>query len=424
MITVKWLEGKLNKPQEKEIVKAHKYGLYARVRKTGSISFIYRFMWEGKREKQTIGSFPKIKLADAVAIAENHNLQVAKNKHPAREAKINRAKINNEHSVKSLAQKWLGFHFDDHPDKAKSKGTPHNVLRSLEIHVFPVVGHVPWEGLDRAEWSDLFIKIKKRAPSISSRLVTTIKQIASFALQNGITKHHPLLEYSAKNSLGIAKGRGHRVFSDDEIFKINETMNISQMKESNKILFKLMFIYGCRTQELRLCEPKHLNFEKNVWIVPRELNKPKDKKNISLTKPIVRPLFEETVALFKQAILLNPNSAWVFPKERRTTIDEPVSATAMLDIPKNIRLKILDKYPSYTMEKWTKHDVRRTLRTRMANIVPRDVAESMLGHVLGGTEDHYNHNDFFDEKLIGYKKWYAILEDIWGKDDNDIKFGA
>jgi integrase len=130
------------------------------------------------------------------------------------------------------------------------------------------------------------------------------------------------------------------------------------------------------------------------------------------------------VALFKQAILLNPNSAWVFPKERRTTIDEPVSATAMLDIPKNIRLKILDKYPSYTMEKWTKHDVRRTLRTRMANIVPRDVSESMLGHVLGGTEDHYNHNDFFDEKLIGYKKWYAILEDIWGKDDNDIKFGA
>ena len=424
MLSVKWLDSRLNKAQEKETVKAHKYGLYARVRKTGSISFIFRFQWEGKRDKITVGSYPKIKLSEATQIAEKNNILLAQNKHPKREAKLARVKINNEHTVQSLALKWWDFHYDKHPDKNKGEGTPHNVNRSLEIHVFPVLGNLPWEGLDRAEWADLFMNIKKRSPSIAARLVTTIKQVASYALENGITKHHPLLEYSAKNSLGIVKGRGNRVLDNEEIFRIDEAIRNSQMKESNKILFKLMFIYGCRTQELRLCQPKHLDFKNNLWVIPKELNKPKDKKDTRLTKPVKRPLFDETIELFKRAIKLNPTSAWVFPKERRTDEDGPVSATAMLDIPKNLRIKIMDNYPGYLMTNWTKHDVRRTVRTRMSNIVSRDVAEAMLGHVLGGTEDNYNHNDFIEEKLEGYKKWYAILEGIWGRDDNVVMFGS
>mgnify|MGYP000031648499 CR=1 FL=1 len=424
MLTVKWLQSRLNKPQEKEILKAHQHGLYARVRKTGSISFVYRFQWEGTRDRVTIGSFPKIKLSDATEIAQNYNVLLAQNKNPKREAKVARAKITNEHSVQSLALKWWGFHYDDHPDKGLKKGTPHNVMRSLELHVFPILGNLPWEGLDRAEWAELFADIKKRTPSIAERLVTTIKQIASYALENGVTKHHPLLEYSAKNSLGITKGKGERVLSDDEITKINEAIRYSRMKESNKILFKLLLIYGCRTQELRLCQPQHLDFKNELWTVPRELNKPKEKNNARSRKHIKRPLFDETIELFKRAIQLNPKSAWIFPKERRTKIDEPVSDTAMLDIPDRLRLSIIDKYPDCKMTKWSKHDIRRTVRTRMSNLVSRDVAELMLGHVLGGTEDNYNHNDFIEEKLIGYKKWYAILEGLWGRDDDFVLFGA
>jgi integrase len=417
MLTVNWLNSRLNKPREKEDTKAHKYGLSARVRETGSISFIFRFQWEGKRNKITIGSYPKIKLLEAAAIVDNYNLLLAQNKNPKREVKLARIKVNNEHTVQSLAMKWWDFHYDNHPNKALNKGTPHNVNRSLEIHIFPVFGDFPWEGIDRAEWADLFMKIKKRSPSIASRLVTTIKQIASYAIENGITKHHPLLEYSAKNSLGITKRKGNRILSDDEIIKISEVLIYSRMKESNKIFFKLMFIYGCRTQELRLCQPQHLDFKNKLWTVPNELNKPKDKKDLGQTKAIKRPLFDETIELFEKAIKLNPKSAWVFPKIIRATGDDPVSDTAMLDIPQRLRLKVIDKYPDTVMPNWTKHDIRRTVRTRMSNIVARDVAESMLGHVLGGTEDHYNHNDFLEEKLVGYKTWYEILDILWGKND-------
>lgn len=424
MLTVKWLQSRLSKPQEKEIVKAHQHGLYARVRKTGSISFIFRFQWEGKRDRKTIGSFPKISLSDATEIVKKYNVQIANNKNPKREDKIARAKISNEHSVKSLALKWWDFHYDNHPDKSLNKRTPHNVKRSLEIHVFPSMGNLPWEGLDRAEWADLFGEIKKRSPSIATRLVTTVKQIASYAVENGITKHHPLLEYSAKNSLGIKKTKGVRVLNDDEITKINEAITYSRMKESNKIMFKLLFIYGCRTQELRLCQPEHLDFKNEIWTVPKELNKPKDKKDVSSSKSIKRPLFAETIVLFERAMQLNPKSAWVFPKERRTEVDEPVSESAMLDIPNRLRMNIIDKYDGYMMPSWSKHDIRRTVRTRMSNIVSRDVAELMLGHVLGGTEDNYNHNDFIEEKLIGYKKWYTILENLWGIEDGFTMVGT
>jgi hypothetical protein len=51
----------------------------------------------------------------------------------------------------------------------------------------------------------------KRSPSIAARFVTTIKQVASYAIENGITKHYPLLECSAKNSLGITKRKGNRI---------------------------------------------------------------------------------------------------------------------------------------------------------------------------------------------------------------------
>jgi hypothetical protein len=70
----------------------------------------------------------------------------------------------------------------------------------------------------------------KRSPSIAARFVTTIKQVASYAIENGITKHYPLLECSAKNSLGITKRKGNRILSGDEIIKIIEIYHTEQQK--------------------------------------------------------------------------------------------------------------------------------------------------------------------------------------------------
>jgi integrase len=424
MLTVKWLEARANKPQEKEITKAHRDGLHARVRKTGAITFIFRYTWEGKREKINIGRFPTITLGEAVKVAKKYQADLANDKHPGRESKIARVKIAREHTVKSLAMKWWEEQYQDHPDfNDHTRGTPNNVKRSLEIHIFPRFEKMPWEGLDRVEWAELFRDIKKRSPSIAARLVGILKQISNYAFEAGITKHMPLLEYSAKNSLGISKKKTKRQFDDVEIYRIYEAFEYSRMKESNKIVLKLMFIYGCRTIELRLCEPKHLDIKNGVWTVPKELNKPSDKRKPEETKPIKRPLFTETILLFERAMQLSRGSKWVFPKTRDTKKDEPVGPGMMLDIPHLMRVKILDKYPGYDMASWSKHDIRRTVRTRMAKIVSRDCAESMLGHVLGGTEDVYNHNDFLEAKLIGYQKWYQVLDSIWNKRDNVTVIG-
>jgi integrase len=66
-------------------------------------------------------------------------------------------------------------------------------------------------------------------------------------------------------------------------------------------------------------------------------------------------------------------------------------------------------------EAFTPHDLRRTVRTRLAELGVDDIhAERLLGHKLQGMLRIYNQHPYIDEKRAALLKWEARLLEIAG----------
>ena len=71
-------------------------------------------------------------------------------------------------------------------------------------------------------------------------------------------------------------------------------------------------------------------------------------------------------------------------------------------------------------EKFTPHDLRRTLRTRLAEIGVSDViAERVLGHKLQGLLAVYNLHKYDSEKRQALTRWEVKLSEIFGHETGE-----
>ena len=71
---------------------------------------------------------------------------------------------------------------------------------------------------------------------------------------------------------------------------------------------------------------------------------------------------------------------------------------------------------------FTPHDLRRTVRTRLAEIGIQDViAERVLGHKLQGLLAVYNQHSYDAEKRQALARWEDRLAEILGKGDKQSK---
>lgn len=61
-------------------------------------------------------------------------------------------------------------------------------------------------------------------------------------------------------------------------------------------------------------------------------------------------------------------------------------------------------------EKWTLHDLRRTLATRLNDlgILPH-VVEHLLGHTISGVEGIYNRSQYMNEKRAALDLWVSTI---------------
>jgi integrase len=59
---------------------------------------------------------------------------------------------------------------------------------------------------------------------------------------------------------------------------------------------------------------------------------------------------------------------------------------------------------------WTIHDIRRTVRSKLAELgVPREVARKVLNHEDGKVDRIYNRHEYLAEKREALQRWETVL---------------
>lgn len=390
-----WLKATYGKERPRLAERGDRDGLSVRVTPKGKITFQLRFRYGGKFSRLDLGTYPQMSLKEARVEAQRLRARHEQGHDPRIIRLLDRQAIVEAESVESLFRQWYAAYC------TKNKKGHHDILRSFELHVFPVIGKLPAEQVSLHQWLDLLEKQAEVRPGIAERILVNGKQMLKWAVRRKLIATSALAGINAKEDLQIKKLPGSRTLSGEEIARLWRAIERSRMAAKNRLFLKLCLIYGCRNGELRQAEKGHFDFERGVWTVPPSNHK----LGHATGKPLLRPITPEIAPLVKEAMGLSNGSRYLFTNAGS---DEPMGTSAPLALPYNV-MQWLRRHEKFEMEHWSVHDLRRTARTNFSTLTAPHIAEIMLGHRMPGAWQVYDHHDYLQEQAEAYGAWFKRL---------------
>lgn len=201
--------------------------------------------------------------------------------------------------------------------------------------------------------------------------------------------------------------KGKRVLSDKELFKLLAWLPGSGFSNTQKNVIRFTLWTGCRTGEVCDARWQDVDLEAGTWHM-------RDSKNGA--ERYVQ--LSEQAVLFLQQLKLSTDT-FLFPSTR-TGI--PIQQKSLTETKWHLRnpekLKGHRKFKPQqlwldTIEDWSPHDLRRTVRTGLSRLgCPSEVAEAVLGHSRKGIEGTYDLHSYEKECKAWLQKWADHLDSL------------
>lgn len=205
------------------------------------------------------------------------------------------------------------------------------------------------------------------------------------------------------NDVGKKQEKRDRVHTNEELGQIFRYSENKKLPEYYRNLLRLLIIFGCRTQELRLSQWGEWDLKNWVWTVPREHSKSDNK--------IIRPIPNELRLLIQKLYNRNLESGYLLGELKKSATVSQWGRSLW---------KRLDH-----KEPWTLHDFRRSLATKLNDLaIAPHVVEQLLGHTMPGVMSIYNRSQYLPEKLVALNIWYEHLQVLSGEFENVVLMKA
>ena len=380
-----------------------KNGLCIRVAPTGLKTWVYRYHFDGVRKRMTLGTpYPNTSLARA---RELHALAVQDLQSgidPGEEQRLARAKRKAAPTFKDLLEEFWEVELGKTPSGKERR-------RLVEKDALG-----PWrrrkvEDITRRSAVLLLDQVRERAPITANRLQSVLVRMLNFAAERGIIEHSPLV--------GMKRPRESsrtRVLSDDEIklfWGALETENTAiDIYRVTKLALKMILLTGQRPGEVAGMAWSEIDGD--LWIIPP------GRMKVRNSQPQRVPLCPIAHEAIEQAKIYSDGSDYVFLSSHKP--GRPVSRQALTRAVGRHWAEIGIK------EAFTPHDLRRTVRSKLAELGVKDVvAERVLGHKLQGMMAVYNQHPYDVEKRQALTLWERRLREIVGHSEpkkNVIEF--
>lgn len=349
-------------------------GLSVRITPSGTMTFQYRYRWNGKPVRLSIGRYPAISLKDArVAVGEMRELYT-KGINP----KNYFVRENGELTLKECLDQWW--------DKYVSglKPNTQTLYKSVVYNtMYKQFEDAPVANIPVSSWVRFFDKQEKQNSKKARVLLLQLRSVMNWCISRQLIPSCELMKLSVKN-IGKKPEVGSRVLTYTELAKIWLALENSKIVSSNKVLHQLLLLWGARLSELRLATAGEFNMDDLIWTTPAIHSK--------MGNVIRRPVFEQVKPYVER--LLSMGNSVLFPGQE---LDKPIDRSSANLYMKKLRGKI-------DIPEWRTHDFRRSLVTNLSGegVMPH-VTEKMLGHELGGVMAVYNKHDWLVEQKDAYE---------------------
>lgn len=371
--TDRWLQSYVGPDDGRiEFVDAHCPSLHLRVsRRTKTFSAMFRL--NGKLKRRTVGRYPRVTLAKArevtLAILREADTSGVLS-HPA---------VRSVPTYAAAVDLYEERHLRPNTRSGAGIAAGLRCADMMEFFARPV------DGIAKADVIGVLDRMMARGkPQAAVNHLRRLKMLFNWLCERDVIVNSPCdrLRPPAK---GVERDR---VLSDDEIATVWRATY--SLEKPFGEMYRMFFLTGQRRSEVATMEWSEISDD--LWTIPRD----KVKKDRSHAVPLGRaaqgllaglsnlPRFEGGDYVFTTNGGLSPSSNFCKTKRR---LDE-LSGVAG----------------------WTIHDIRRTVRSKMAELgIPREVARKVLNHEDGKVDRIYNRHEYLAEKREALERWEKML---------------
>jgi integrase len=376
-------------------------GLYLVVQPSGAKSWALRYRAAGAPRKLTIGPYPAIDIGKARGRAQEALGEVAGGKDPAAQKKAVRAAAKAEREADvDRVERVVALFIERYakPITRDWKETERILTREVRDR---------WKGrrlsqITRAHVIEMLEEIVDRgSPGAANRIFAHFRKMCRWSVGRGYIERSPCDGLTAPSP----ERQRDRVLDDAEIKLAWEAFKAVGWPFGH--IARLLLLTGARRDEIADMRWDEIDLTGRTLSLPAARTKNKRAHVIPLSGAAMRII---------EALPRRGGTQFVFT----TTGSTPVSGFSAVKkaIDAHIVAALGDgiKAP----ERWTFHDLRRTLATNLQKLGVRlEVTEAVLNHTSlsrGGIEGVYQRHDFADEKRAALEAWTDRLAQIVGED--------
>lgn len=378
-------------------------GLYLQINPNGSRWWRYKYRFEGKPKLLSLGVYPDVTLKAARAAHADARSKLLSGIDPSEKRKQKVAEIKQkrdverriaagiplENSFQEVAMEWYNRHSRTWVEHHSS-----DVLRRLEINIFPVLGARPIAEIEPPELLTTIRKIEERgAYDLAHRVLGVCGQIFRYGVASGKCKRDPSPDLRGALTPHVKKHQA--AIKPEQLPELLRAIDgYDKLGDlQTKLALQLLALTFVRTNELIGAVWEEIDLGSRVWIIPAERMKMKAEH--------VVPLPSQALPILGLLKALARDSRYVFPGRNP---DKPISNNTLLFALYRLGYK----------GKMTGHGFRAVASTALNEMGFRaDVIERQLAHCeRNEVRAAYNRAEYIKERAAMMQHWADYLDGI------------
>lgn len=276
---------------------------------------------------------------------------------------------------------------------------------SLSKHVFPVIGEMSVDRIDRADILDLLRPIWTSVPVTATRLLPRLDQIFDYAIAEGLRSgtnpaDRQNVRKSLPNAAKVHSPKRHKALSYSDVPHFMAKLAKREGVAPRALEFTILT--ALRTSEVIGATWDEIDMEAGIWTIPAERMKIKRRGSGEAREAHRVPLPKAALDLLRALPRLESNP-FVFVSVQERKMGEGLSNMAMLNLLKN---------DMGLAGKATVHGFRSSFKTWAAEAsdYPHELSEIAIAHYPNDkTVSAYQRTDLLEKRAPMMRDWAVFL---------------
>jgi len=393
LLTIKKIDAL--KSKEKEYKAYDELGLYLLIKPTGSKLWKFKYYYDKKEKKMSLGRYPERSLSEARELRLKYRKQVTDGLDPAAIRKAEKLqKINQEKLHKNTFEKVANAYLEKR-DEELAESYSSKIRGYFKNDVYPFIGQKPIDEVTSDDIIYIIKHVEKRGAIESAhRLYTQLNKLFRNAKSNKVCANNPCTDIDKQEVLSKPKkGQYATLLKAKAIKLLLQDIENYRGYYTTVMALKLAPHVALRPYNIRYAEWSEIDFEEKLWLIPGG--------KMKTGEDHVTPLTEYTLNIFLEMKRFSGTAKYIFHsrKSPNTPMSDATLNKALRSIGYDGDIQVVHGFRAMFS---TTSNEKSEFRTK--------VIEAQLAHTVGSaTSQTYNRAKYLKKRRKLMKWWSQYL---------------